>query len=365
MTLKKLTAIAVGVMMASSTLFAIDVPKADAKAADVKSDLKTQAATAVSDIKEKVADAIDVNQLLAWIPQIVATYGEGKSITKEQLVKVLKPQFENAIKQGAKDFPMDQITAYARFVSENLVATDLIATAAKKAGIKIDAEKIKQQIAAIKAQFGEEEFNKQLKAINITETELKNQMEQSQLINEYLMSKVNITEEEIKKFYDEHTKAFTTLNAAHILAMYPGADKRQAPTDADKAVALEKIKKAQKALSDGKAFADVAKEFSDCPSKDNGGDLGSFQPGQMVPEFEKALTTMKAGEISAPVETVYGYHIIKAGETKVAAFEEVKEMLKQDMSQEKAAEVYSNLAKQLLSENNVKFFIEPKKDEAK
>ncbi len=80
----------------------------------------------------------------------------------------------------------------------------------------------------------------------------------------------------------------------------------------------------------------------------------------MVPEFEQALAGMKVGEIKGPVETMFGYHIIKAGETKVAAFDDVKGMIKQDISQDKAAQVYSTLAKQLISENNVKFFIEPK-----
>lgn len=67
----------------------------------------------------------------------------------------------------------------------------------------------------------------------------------------------------------------------------------------------------QKKLADGKSFEELAKDFSLCPSSRNGGDLGEFSRGRMVPEFEKALLSLKPGEISGVVRTQFGHHLIR------------------------------------------------------
>lgn len=67
----------------------------------------------------------------------------------------------------------------------------------------------------------------------------------------------------------------------------------------------------QKKLAEGKSFEELAKDFSLCPSSRNGGDLGEFQKGRMVAAFEKALLTLRPGEISGVVRTQFGYHLIR------------------------------------------------------
>jgi parvulin-like peptidyl-prolyl isomerase len=69
-------------------------------------------------------------------------------------------------------------------------------------------------------------------------------------------------------------------------------------------------------LKAGKKFEELAKSCSSCPSGQNGGDLGFFTRGKMVPEFEQAAFSLKKGEVSAPVRTAFGYHIIKVTDTK-------------------------------------------------
>jgi peptidyl-prolyl cis-trans isomerase C len=69
-------------------------------------------------------------------------------------------------------------------------------------------------------------------------------------------------------------------------------------------------------LNAGKKFEELAKQFSSCPSGQKGGDLGFFTRGKMVPEFEQAAFSMKKGQVSAPVRTAFGFHIIKVTDTK-------------------------------------------------
>lgn len=71
------------------------------------------------------------------------------------------------------------------------------------------------------------------------------------------------------------------------------------------------IKDIQKKLAEGVSFEDLARDFSQCPSGKDGGNLGEFGKGMMVPSFEKAAFLLMPGEVSAPVRTQFGYHLIK------------------------------------------------------
>ena len=145
------------------------------------------------------------------------------------------------------------------------------------------------------------------------------------------------TDEEIKKYYDDNTDKFTkgeSVNASHILV------------DSEDA-ALEILAK----INAGDiSFEDAAREYSSCPSKDNGGNLGEFTKGQMVPEFDEAVFSMKVGTISAPVKTQFGYHLIKLIEKTEAStysFEEIKGQLVEIVNQEKKQNAFQSKINQL------------------
>ncbi len=109
------------------------------------------------------------------------------------------------------------------------------------------------------------------------------------------------------------------LSASHILLMYEGAPRKPPHITRTKEDALAEAQKIKKQLNDGADFAELAKEHSDCPSgKKNEGNLGVFPANKMVPEFSLAVLKMKAGEISEPVESAFGYHIIKRQEVEEA-----------------------------------------------
>lgn len=134
-----------------------------------------------------------------------------------------------------------------------------------------------------------------------------------------------ITDDELKKRYDaeiKKVKPVDEIHAKHILVK-----------------TKEEAEAAIKELNDGKKFDDVAKEKSSGPSGPDGGDLGFFGPGQMVPPFEKAAFALKAGEYTKePVQTQFGWHVIEVVEKRpqpLPKFEEVKDQLRQLVMREK------------------------------
>lgn len=99
------------------------------------------------------------------------------------------------------------------------------------------------------------------------------------------------------------------IHASHILLMYAGSDNSSA--DRSKDDALAEINALRNQLTEGADFAAMAEKHSDCASAAGGGELGEFTKGEMVPEFEEAAFTLKPGEISAVVETDFGFHLIR------------------------------------------------------
>ncbi len=150
-----------------------------------------------------------------------------------------------------------------------------------------------------------------------------------------IIKDVKISDEEIKKFYDEHLKDYFTkpeqIHARHILI-------------SDDVNSVDIIADIQGALSKGVSFDELAQEFSlDPGSAANGGDLGEFPRGVMVHEFEEAAFNLKnAGDISAPVKTQYGWHIIKLEEKipeAVIPFDDVKNQIMQELQNSKNSEL--------------------------
>lgn len=152
--------------------------------------------------------------------------------------------------------------------------------------------------------------------------EVKEQMEEIandflavEYINREIAAKINVTGEDISLYYRIHKAEFMTpetIKARHILIAA-----QKASSEEDRKKAKEKAGEVLKRVRAGEDFAKLAQEFSDDPgSKDKGGDLGFFQKGRMLPEFEKTAFSSKPGTISDIIETQFGYHIIKVEEKK-------------------------------------------------
>ncbi len=149
-----------------------------------------------------------------------------------------------------------------------------------------------------------------------------------------------VSEKEIKRYYEEHKDRYAepeAIRARHILIEVP-----QGASPEEKAKALKKVQEIREKALKGEDFAQLAKKYSDDPgTRDKGGDLGFFSRGQMVKEFEEAAFSLKPGEISQPVETAFGYHLIKVEEKRPARQKklgEVKAQIKEDIERERQEE---------------------------
>ena len=98
------------------------------------------------------------------------------------------------------------------------------------------------------------------------------------------------------------------VRASHILLMCSGSTRSSSARSKDDA--LEEIRDLRARVEAGEEFADLARTHSDCPSGADGGDLGSFGRGMMVPEFETAAFALEVGDTSEAIETDFGYHLI-------------------------------------------------------
>ena len=180
-------------------------------------------------------------------------------------------------------------------------------------------------------------MNKLGKEMKLNETEeYKAGLEQlekdllTQMTINKVLSEVTVTDEDAKKYYKENKTQFdqpATVSAKHILV------------DTE-----ELCSEVKERIENGElSFEDAAKEHSTCPSKNNGGDLGTFGRGQMVPEFEEAVFNMNNGEVSGPVKTQFGYHLIKLenkNESSIPAYDEVAEEVGKTLLFQRQGEVY-------------------------
>jgi len=309
--------------------------------------------------------------ILAFIPAMAqetqssnknAALVNGVAISMEQYNKELNIQLDRVSQQG-QQVSDDQMAKLKDNILDSLIEREILYQQSQKVGIKITDQTIDDQLAAIKKRFpSETEYKNALAKMNLSEDEVRLQIMRGlsirELIEQQISSKVVITDEESKAYYDKNPQMFkqpAQIKASHILI------KVDAKADeAQKAEARKKIEEVQQKLKDGGDFAALAKEYSEGPSNVKGGDLGYFRRGQMVKPFEDAAQALKPNEISDVVETRFGYHLIKVYDSKpeqTLAYADVKDKITQRMKQEKIEKEAVQYVDQLKKEAKLEKFI--------
>jgi parvulin-like peptidyl-prolyl isomerase len=240
-------------------------------------------------------------------------------------------QYEAAYTAQERDFPAVGSPEYEQLrsdVVELLVQREMLEREAAALGITVTDEEVETRLDELKQQFyegDEQKYQDELESFGITDETARNQLRSSiisQKLYDEVTKDVTVTDEEVRAYYDENTDEFTTpevRDLAHILVK----------TEAE-------AKAIRKQLLDGADFAEIAKESSlDEGSGADGGNLGKNSKETYVKEFGDAAWELETGEISQPVKSEFGWHIIKAlGDIepeKVTPFADVEESIREQL----------------------------------
>lgn len=225
-----------------------------------------------------------------------------------------------------------------------MISNEIIRQEAEKADIEITQDELDAELAEYEEQYGGAEgLATALEGSGLTEEDLEKEMKNFLRVEKLIGPEIEITDKAVETYFKENKEALgqsATVEASHILT----ETKEQAEEVAQK-------------LADGGDFAELAAEYSvDTATAENGGELGSFGAGEMAPEFEEAAFAMKPDEISDPVQTDFGYHIIKVTdktEASEATLEDSKEDIKEILFDEALNAQYAAWIAEKQAEYNI------------
>ena len=213
-----------------------------------------------------------------------------------------------------------QVSEMRKEILNRLIEERLVVQRAKSQSIEAEAsdlqKRVDEEMQKVRAQFpSPEAFRQALSQEGISETMLRERYQHDieqellgqRIVSKEVRSKVEVTTADVEKYFnenkDELPRKSAELELAHFLAR---------PVDASvEKASLEKIEKARARIAGGEKFEDVAAEMSDDPSKSRGGMLGWFQKGDLDPMFESVAESLTLGELSQPVRSSFGYHLIE------------------------------------------------------
>ena len=277
--------------------------------------------TACGSSKEAVT-AIDLSEatdLFSPIPSPAATADRvlarvgGADITQAELMR----EMNMLLSRFGGQIPPEQLAQMEEGMRdgamENLIIKQLLLNEVKSQNILVSDEEVDELMARYTGQMPPGmDLDEQLALINMSMVEFRENLARELSVNKLLEQAVELSEPDeaaVNAFYEEHTDDYFAIpenvTASHILV-----NARTGSDEETRAAALEKIQSVRQQLLEGADFAELAAAGSDCPSSQQGGSLGSFGRGQMVPAFESAAFTQDIGVIGDVVETDFGYHII-------------------------------------------------------
>jgi len=278
-----------------------------------------------------------------------ATVGDEK-ITVEEVDDALDTfedtgQFEQLISQEEPDQVRRQ---FQQGYLSQIVRRHVLGQEAEERDIEVTEAEIDEALEVIQADFpSEEEFQAAVDEQGLTDDQLQDLLS-DQITEDKLRAEIGSDlepdDDELQSFYDQNVDSFRETEASHILI-------EQESQASKLATQLQKAKSGEVE----KLFGQLAREFSEDPgSGEQGGDLGFFSSGQFVPEFEQAADELSLGEVSDPVQSQFGFHIIRVTDRRFQSFEQVRDQIAQELGGAEAEEAYQEFVQDAYEEADVR-----------
>jgi parvulin-like peptidyl-prolyl isomerase len=200
--------------------------------------------------------------------------------------------------------------------------------------------KVAEQYAELRM-MAEEARKRKIDQVPATKVQIAFQIDQmlAQMLFRDLQATVKVDDAAVQKYYDEHKNEYEEVKARHILVRFKDSrvPLREGQKELSDAEALAKAQELKKKLEAGGDFAALAKaESDDTGTGAQGGDLGQFGRGQMVPEFDTAAFKQDVGKVGDPVRSAFGYHLIKVEERKSKTLADMKDQIEKQLRPELA-----------------------------
>ena len=280
---------------------------------------------------------------------------------------VTKTDFEMLVRnielRNHSPIPAEKRDEILRKLIDQLVEYTALKQEAQSRSIAVADDEIEQQIAAMKKQSGTDEgFKKELAERQMTldrlRADVRVQLAITKMMDAQLATAKPITDADAKEFYDKNPDQFKrgeSVRASHVLIRVSDQ-----ASDEEKKKARARIDAVLKRAQAGEDFATLAREHSQDGSAGNGGDLGYFTKGQMVPPFDEAAFSLKPNEISGVVTTQFGYHVIKVVDRKpggIVPLEEIADNLKRMLTERKRQETAQAFIAQIKQKSKIEVLI--------
>jgi peptidyl-prolyl cis-trans isomerase C len=302
--------------------------------------------------ERKTAEAVPAADPAQGGKQVIAEVNGVPIYASDLNLSIIR--FEHRLSSGRQPGGPDSEEELGQAALQVLIENELLFQEAQRRGYTAAAQEVDEELAAIVAQFpAEAAFEKSLAQMQVTKEELRLDLERAQVVRNMIAAEiepgVTVKPDELRAYYDANPQQFTDPERAHarhiFLKVVPGT------TEEQKAEMRRTLEQLRKRVLQGESFAALADQYSQDPNSGQGGDLGYLvRHKQTNNEFEKALFSLKSGQMSGVVKSVYGYHLILAVDyqpPKLVSFERVKGSLAGFLHGRKVDEAVSALSREL------------------
>ncbi|MFC1621114.1 peptidylprolyl isomerase [Candidatus Omnitrophota bacterium] len=283
------------------------------------------------------------------VNKVVAVVND-EVITQQDVDHLLAVMYAQHVQAYTGDELLEKMEELKKDILKRIIEDKLILSRARELRINVTDGEILNKLESIKSGFpSEEEFYGTLQTQGVTVANLKERYEDQilmrKIVNLEVRSRVDVVPSEISEYYEKHREEFKQDEKYKVRHIFI-----KASDDVEFELAKVEITDIHDSLKKGRRFATFARQYSQGPNKDRGGDMGYIGRGEMLQELDEAIFSLKPGEISDPIKTQVGYHIVKVEDIKHSGYlslddvkKDIEEMLFKKKLQEKLGDWLAEL----------------------